>query len=136
MPNPSVRAAAEGLPKVIFNTIAEFPPEYGMLMRGDDFAPRVNDGDTLVFSATETPSRDDLVIAWKRPDKMKPSEEQAGIFTLYMGHSDIKLPFDDHPESTAKPCFILQQADGRRAVIEANKLLAVHKCTDIVKREG
>ncbi|MEW9808811.1 hypothetical protein ABUE31_22760 [Mesorhizobium sp. ZMM04-5] len=135
MPNTAVRAAAEGVPKVIFRTVAEFPELYIMVFSGNDFAPRIADGDSLVFSKSETPQRDDIVIAWERPDKMQPGDIQPGIFTLSLGQPGIMLPFDDHPQSEVKPVFVLMQGDGRRALVEASKLLAVHKCVNIVKRE-
>lgn len=126
MPNNAVRAAAEGMPKAIFNTVAEFPPKYGMLFSGDEFAPKINDGDALIFSSTAKPARDDFVIAWLRPDKM-----QAGIYELFTGHPDLTLPFDKAPQSTAEPVFTFRAGKGRVRPVKASLLLAVHKCVGV-----
>ena len=136
MPNSAVRAAAEGLPKIIFNPVEEFPSEYGLVFEGNRFAPRVTDGDTMVFSSTVRPERDDLVAVILRPDKMLPGQPQVGIFQLYSGVTDTKLPYDEHPESTVKLMFTFRAGEGKVRPFPAARLLAVHKCINVLKREG
>ena len=120
-------------PRIVFRSATDFPAEYALAYSGNDYAPRIEHGDFMVFATGDEPTRGDTVVVWLRADKMKSTEAQPGIFTFLMGQPDIHLPFDDRPEFAVKPVFILLQANGAQVAVHASRLLAVHKLARIEK---
>ena len=158
MPNVSVRAADLGLPashrhiaapaerqdlcavqtgelRRTFDFDANDLPElYVMSISGHCLTPVIADGTKIVISSIEKPQVGDFAIFYKRPEILEPGEFQAIVKRLVTAIPDwVTLPYDDHPQSTARPIVIAEQLNPRGSYhIPCSALVAIHKVVGTV----
>lgn len=137
MSNPSVPAAAEGLPGYRSNTgprqdidPAKLPNLYALIVDGVCMEPHLMNGKPAVFDKGMPVHNGDLVGIWFRPEIVPPGRPGVMVKRLVIGAGpNVTFPFVDHPDSEITPVIIVEQDKPYRQIrYRCRDILAIHRC--------
>jgi len=128
---------APAAPTPDFIDPSELPDRYAMIVQGVCLEPEIKDGDCLMFDKTVPYKAGDLVILFKRPERVQPGRLPAIVKRLVMAPPPwVKFPHVEHPNSDVHALLIAEQFNPKGSfAIPCADLLAVHKCLGPVPAE-
>lgn len=110
-----------------------------MICDGKCLEPTYCHGDQLIFSKTEPYRPGDVVALLRRPEFIRPGDNQFYVKELLMaplGYWDEPLPRSLRPQTTLNPLVMVRMWNPMRVItFRAEELYAVHKLVGVVPQE-
>ncbi len=148
MPNRTVRASAQALPKEIFDRprpveadfiddLSFLPNRYGLVCVGDCLDPLVPNGETILVDKTEPYAPGDLVVVFRKRECTPGGKFQGLVKRLVMAPpSWVKFPCRDHPQSELAALVVVETLNPpAQFAYRCADLLGIHKCLGVMPAE-
>lgn len=148
MPNATVRASATALPKAkpavdqrapdpqrdFIEDLSILPDRYAMNVSGHCLEPEIPDGSCVLIDKTAPYKRGDLVMVYRRIEKVPAGVFQAQLKRLVMAPpSWVTFPYSESPQSEIAALVVIEMINpSRQFAVRCADILGIHKCLGIM----